>query len=601
MQRDNWKRHFRENMSMTKHSNLQKKIIFLLNLIVFSIVCCRSQDTVNVVSYGLKPNSGTDACPYIRKIMQHVGDKQTVIVFPKGRYDFYPHANTDVCFLIDNKKNITVDGQGSNFVYHRICQSFYIHKSENICLKNFSIDWDKTFSLQAKITQITNNFVEIYIPPSFDFTVKDYRLYIIGDNGPMLAATINCNLLSKKDSVILSNSTDNDLGTIFEQKAKSLKNRLVRFYGQVPKNVPIGTYVIIRSDMPHRDVICFDQCKKVSMKNIQIYYGTGHAISTYLVDNIEIDNACATINTSKGRLFSTEQDNYHANNCKGKIYVSNCVPTGMGDDAINIHGRYFKIKQRDSNQSLIVNIPDAHPNIGEDVWTINGKSLSRTHTLKIIDIKDIGHDNGQLYAKITFGKTLPKDIGYGDYLESMTWTPDVEISHCIFKKKNRARGLLVTTPRNILIHDNIFKTAGAAIMINGDTKLWYEAGACNNVTISNNIFDHCLTSGTSSNGWGSGIISITPMTTSNTIYHQNINITNNCFYSTDKIILYAKSVKGLKFSGNTIEKSDGNTPEFVFDSCKSIQLESNKIAFKPKLRLVSTREDEINYDNAIIY
>lgn len=334
-------------------------------------------------------------------------------------------------------------------------------------------------------------------------------------------------------------------------------------------SVPIGSLVVIRPNISHRDVICCTRDKDLTIQDVMVYYGTGRAILTNFVENFVLDNAGAQINEDKGRIFSTEQDNYHSNNCRGTIVVKNCAPTGMGDDAINIHGRYFRVNQVVSHKTAIINIPDAHPSVGETMWLVRQSDMARVASSTITDIQDIGTLNGILTAKVTFDKSINFQMQAGDYLESKTWTADVEISGCHFQRKNRARGVLVTSPGKVYIHDNTFQTAGAAIQINGDVKEWLEAGACNNVRIEHNTFDHCLTSGTTSNGWGGGVITIVPETPDRTFFHQNIVIENNTFRDIGMPLVFARSVNGLTFGANVVYEAD-ITPCLELVSCKSV-------------------------------
>lgn len=52
----------------------------------------------------------------------------------------------------------------------------------------------------------------------------------------------------------------------------------------------------------------------------------------------------------------------------------------------------------------------------------------------------------------------------------------------------RARGLLLVTPKPVVIEDNIFESGGAAIMLSNDTSFWYNSGCCTDVTVRNQCF-----------------------------------------------------------------------------------------------------------------
>src|SRR5690606_1585840 len=147
---------------------------------------------------------------------------------------------------------------------------------------------------------------------------------------------------------------------------------------------------------------------------------------------------------------------------------------------------------------------------------------------------------------------------------------------------------LVTTMGDVLIENNYFNSAGAAIVIEGDTKLWYESGGVSNVVIRNNIFENCYTSGNNIIddpwGWGEGIISITPSVRPTGIdfptYHSNISITNNTFKHFDYQVLFARSVDNLTFQDNILERTYEYEPfyrktNFYLDGCRNVSFYNN--------------------------
>ena len=121
-------------------------------------------------------------------------------------------------------------------------------------------------------------------------------------------------------------------------------------------------------------------------------------------------------------------------------------------------------------------------------------------------------------------------------------------------KQNRGRSILVTTPAKVLIENNYFRSAGAAVLIEGDTELWFESGAVCDITIRNNLFEDCYTSGNNIIdgpwGWGEGVISISPsfrpQDADAKAYHRNIRIVGNTFRHFDCAVLFARSAEGLE-------------------------------------------------------
>ena len=150
---------------------------------------------------------------------------------------------------------------------------------------------------------------------------------------------------------------------------------------------------------------------------------------------------------------------------------------------------------------------------------------------------------------ITVDKELPADLAVGSYVaENMTYTPEVYIAGNTFKS-TPTRGILVTTPKPVLIERNHFDQMGmASIYISADADYWYESSGVTNATIRNNIFDRPAA------GWAA--IWFDPTNAESEperSVHSNISIDANRFMLVPGGTLVAgKSVAGLSFTNNVV-------------------------------------------------
>lgn len=130
------------------------------------------------------------------------------------------------------------------------------------------------------------------------------------------------------------------------------------------------------------------------------------------------------------------------------------------------------------------------------------------------------------------------------------------------------------------------------MLIEGDTDLWFESGAVGDVTIRNNVFEDCYTSGNNIIdgpwGWGEAVISVSPsfrpQSADAKAYHRNIRIEGNTFRHFDYAVLFARSVEGLVFSRNRLERTRTYEPFYrpynlFLDGCRKVRVEDN--AFGP--------------------
>jgi hypothetical protein len=223
--------------------------------------------------------------------------------------------------------------------------------------------------------------------------------------------------------------------------------------------------------------------------------------------------------------------------------------------------------------------------VGGEVWLIDGQTVQRGSTATIKEIKEIREGNRTIAKQIVFEQKIPESIKEKDALENKTWNAELEVRNCRIMKKHRARGLLISTPMRAVVENNYFRTAGAAILVEGDVNYWYESGAVSNLVIRNNVFEDCFSSGYGGD-WGHAVITIhpsfKPQSESDEAYHRNIRIENNTFKSFDYPILFARSVRGLTFTKNTLSRTTTYQPfaqnktTFVFDGCRDVLIGDNK-------------------------
>jgi hypothetical protein len=146
------------------------KNLFLTFILFVYYLPGEAQDTIRINDFGLNPDTRANSVLFIQKALEICKTKDNpVLVFPKGRYDFWPQyaieklyyeSNSDViplrrcAILIENMKNLTIDCKGSDFIFHDRIQPFTIDKSQNILIQNVSIDWDIPLTAQAEAISI---------------------------------------------------------------------------------------------------------------------------------------------------------------------------------------------------------------------------------------------------------------------------------------------------------------------------------------------------------------------------------------------------------------------------------------------------------------
>ena len=586
---------------------MKKLYVFIfVSSLFFSCTMQQKQKVINVKDYGIIANTNQNITSAINKIIEEIDSTGATILFPKGTYHFYPDSayfkpyfetNTyDVnpkrlAIFLDHKKNITIDAQGSNFVYHDHIQPFTLDNSENIYIKNIQIDWDQPLTAEAEIIEADATHILVKIDKEqFPFTVKNNRLIFAADNWKASwKLSSGSNLIEfDKNHIIPAHTGDHGCvnGDLKNVQYSEPTPGMVLFKGSFSKTPKVGNYIIMRHSTRDHAGMFFYHSKNIKVENVDVYHTSGLGILSQYCENIELQNVNMIPNPYKNRYLSGHDDGLHFMGCKGEIIINNCDAQGLMDDPINIHGTYVPVAKRTNNNTLKCNY--AHSMSEQLIWAKKGDTIAFINKSDMLPagkgiISSFKMENKKTFT-LEFQEEIPENISSKFSLENLSWTPNVTITNC-FAGSNRARGYLISTPGNVLIENNIFETSGSAILIAGDANYWYESGAVKNINIKNNEFRTPCNS--SAYQFCNAIISIYPEipdANPSLPYHKNITIENNTFNPSDYPIIYAKSVDGLTFKNNTITRSYDYKPwhfqkqNFLFDGCKNVILSGNNIA-----------------------
>lgn len=564
------------------------KLLSVLSLsLVLSCTTLSAQKVYEISAFGLKANSSKNASPVLQKALAKIkaeykeGEK-VILRFPEGRYEFHEkgaavreyyisnHDQTNpkkVGIALEDMKNLTLDGQGSEFVFHGRMLPVSLLRSENCLLKNFSIDFENPHIAQVKIVENDPQDGIVFEPaPWVDYRIaKDSIFEAYGEGWTMRHSW---GIAFDGDTKHLVYNTS-DIGCP-TKGASEVAPRRIHAPGWKDARLVPGTVVAMRGWGRPTPGIFLSHDVNTTIENVKVHYAEGMGLLAQLCKNITLEKFGVCLKgDADPRYFTTQADATHFSGCKGKIVSCNGLYEGMMDDAINVHGTYLKVVKRVDDRTLVGRY--MHGQSWGFEWGCPGDEVQfiRSNTMelvgkqnKIISIRpyDKEQTEGAREFLITFQEPVDQVIneqsGFG--IENLTWTPEVLFSGNVIRN-NRARGSLFSTPRKTIVENNLFDhTSGAAILLCGDCNGWFETGACRHVIIRKNRFVNALTNLFQ---FTNAVISIYPeipdLKGQQQYFHGGpeggIVIEDNEFETFDAPILYAKSVDGLVFRNNTIK------------------------------------------------
>lgn len=564
------------------------KLLSVLSLsLVLSCTTLSAQKVYEISAFGLKANSSKNASPVLQKALAKIkaeykeGEK-VILRFPEGRYEFHEkgaavreyyisnHDQTNpkkVGIALEDMKNLTLDGQGSEFVFHGRMLPVSLLRSENCLLKNFSIDFENPHIAQVKIVENDPQDGIVFEPaPWVDYRIAKDSIFEAYGEGWIMRHSWGIAFDGDTKHLVYNTS---DIGCP-TKGASEVAPRRIHAPGWKDARLVPGTVVAMRGWGRPTPGIFLSHDVNTTIENVKVHYAEGMGLLAQLCENITLEKFGVCLKgDADPRYFTTQADATHFSGCKGKIVSCNGLYEGMMDDAINVHGTYLKVVKRVDDCTLVGRY--MHGQSWGFEWGCPGDEVQfiRSNTMelvgkqnKIISIRpyDKEQTEGAREFLITFQEPVDQVIneqsGFG--IENLTWTPEVLFSGNVIRN-NRARGSLFSTPRKTIVENNLFDhTSGAAILLCGDCNGWFETGACRHVIIRKNRFVNALTNLFQ---FTNAVISIYPeipdLKGQQQYFHGGpeggIVIEDNEFETFDAPILYAKSVDGLVFRNNTIK------------------------------------------------
>ncbi|WP_077342139.1 right-handed parallel beta-helix repeat-containing protein [Pseudocolwellia agarivorans] len=576
---------------------MKKILLYIVSVSMTLSVSIAQARVINVAEHGIVP--GKDITFTLNRLIDEIKEEEDVtLFFPKGQYDFYPEnavekyrdvANHDnglkrMGFPLYNSKGLTIDGNDSLFMFHGRVVPFTLESTENVTLKNFKIDFIRSFHAELTIVERDvkkKTFVATIDSKKYPYLIKNNQIFFdrfdqldpIGSNivfDPKTKSPVfntrkyNINGLNTK----VTQLSDNRLK--FENLGKStpppIDNVLVA-YGIHPTSRLVPGIHITNS-------------KNVKLQDITVFDAGGMALIVERTENIHLNRFNVT--SGDDRMVATRADATHFVGCKGTILMENSLLEHMLDDGINVHGAYVNVDSYLGDKQFIASISHFQQmglvfgEAGDKVAILSRETVLPFFETSITQVKKI---NEKRFI-ITLAD-VPAEMPKGPLsMENLTWNPDLVMRNNTIRE-NRARSVLVTTKGKVLIENNYFNSQMHGILIEGDNKKWYESGAVQDVTIRNNTFVN--------SGFGGGAaypLYASPMLTPQQrvgegFYHKNINFTGNTLESFNGLIAFSRSVDGLNISNNTINKSTGypnnlDYPAIDLHYSNDVNIEKNK-------------------------
>ena len=528
-------------------------------------------------------SSVMDYTPVVCEILKDHPQGDVTLKFAKGEYNFYPEeapqefltlsnncsGDRKVAFLLKGLKNVKVEGNGADFMFHGAMVPFAVKESENVELSGFSVDYDYPWTFEGEVISndpVSRSFV-VRVLPGQKYRIEGDRLFFGGYDWEY---KMNESILfdSATRRPIFDHTKYTHSYWAGDMLAREISEGIVEFTGLNASEVPpVGS---IWDDKGPNDVnrsfpgIAVLSSKDVNINDVHIYSSGAMALIAEYSENISLNGFSTAQREDSPRIVTASADATHFVDCKGEVRLENCRFESMLDDAANVHGIYMKVDSVLSTNSFAAvfghwqHQGNQFADAGDLLRFVDKTSLQPVAEAKLVAIDK---SDRQKYVMTVEGdlSAIASDPRRYAVQNASRWA-SVVIRNCTVRH-NRARSFLISTPGDVLIENCDFASQMAGIRICGDANYWFESGNTRNVVIRGNTFTDLAIGGNQPQA----ILQIDPIIPDNArtndfFYHDRIVFEDNVISTFDRQLIYALSVKSLSIKNNTFIDSKSYAP-----------------------------------------
>ena len=520
---------------------------------------------VSVMAKGVVADGKTDQSAALQKIVDGAPDG-TEFVFPEGAY-FLARP-----IVVKERRNLLFRGEtGARLVLHfspwgettEDNSAFCCVRSERLAFVNFAVSTDNPPNASGRIVakDPASGTYDVKIGDAFPITGWEHFFGVdtFDDEGTPDYA------IDSYDQVTRQKVADGKGGTRLKltgAKYEVIGPQLVRVVPPGGKKfdfnrLRIGHKVLMRYIIYGATVFAFAGCRGVTLRDIEIERcaSFGASVSPPSADfTFERFNMRSPAGSEA--LYCANADGIHVLGMSGSFVMKDCHFDGLGDDALNIHGKAGELKSFDpatgaaelicrNTKRRETQLPKGWAQAGDTLVVYDAKTCLTKGRVKVV-----AYDGGK--GRLDAGAV---DLKAGDMFANDRDFPAVLISGCSVRH-TRARGILLQS-RDMLIENCRFQGLSLpGLLIAPDLRFWNEVGPTVNTEIRGCTFEKCAIIGaranrgalTVKNGHGQLIDSDPPG------IHRDVRVIGNRFVGCGNCGVFISSTDGVTVKDNVFER-----------------------------------------------
>lgn len=514
---------------------------------------------------GVRPDTGQDVTLALQALLDRAGRVPgTRVVLAPGTYLLRPeHARTrkdaqsnttlrarrHYGLLLEGHRGTVLAGKGAGLRCHGEMSALGLVGCAQVRIEGITIAWDRPLTTEATVESVDPDGQVVRIDTARQpVRIEDGRL-----QGLVEAHAGNIWSAMEIDPATGRNLRDLYWGR--DLKAQDLGGGRFRLFNGWKFTTP-GRVIVLRHHERSHAGVFGEGGRDLEFRDVTMTGNAGLGLLFQQVRNITLLRT--HVHAPKGSFAGPKDDAFHFSGVSGKVRIEACRVADTPDDPVNVHGTCLPVLRQTAPDTLRARFAhDQTP--AQPLWGKPGDRLALVSRQTLLPVQRNVLRRYRLIddreVELVFAKPLETGVGEGLAVENLSDYPEVTIRGCDFGN-NRARGILVSTPRRVVIERNRFRVQGAAVLVPGDANGWFESGAVSDVLIRNNTFENCLIAETQFSEAVIAVYPEAPRREPGKYFHRNIRIEGNTFQVFDAPLLYADNVQGLAFRNNRLVRTD---------------------------------------------
>ena len=408
---------------------------------------------------------------------------------------------------IRNRRDLTIDGNGSRIVtkyqnnadYSHSSDGFLIEDSDGVTLENFVVETDVAPNIRGVVEEVDLDGETLVVKVDDEFPMKGDEVLMstesLDDEYDYPTHDVHYFARHPDPSIITVMQGEIYLAVTYGSAPyEYLGNNRFRMYfpkgkGKM-KGARVGMPINIRHTMYGPGVFVLRNSNRTVLRDITIHATAGMGIIVLpRCEDLTVERVRFVPKEGSRIPLACNCDGIHATGLGGKLILSDCVFDGMGDDPLNVHATAGTVTGILDDHTVKCNYCKKRPDgILPAKWCAEGDLIrfyDPTTMQKTAEARAIRFADGILEYALLEGK-----ISLGNVMQNMFFAPSVLIDRCV-GRRSLARFFVVQTENVTIQNCTMFGTRLNAIKAAPDFAFWYEVGPVCNLTIQNNRFERC--------------------------------------------------------------------------------------------------------------